>query len=92
VVATALGMATVTPREAGAASGVLSASREVGGALGIAVATAAAAVFSTGLQGSVGGLGSGYGTAILATVVLTGLAITAVLLDPSYRRLDGSAV
>lgn len=91
VVATALGMATAPTHDEGAASGVLSTSREVGAALGIAVVTAAAAAFTTaGLQGSTGGLGSGYGTAIMATAVLAGVAIAAILIDPCYRRL-GSA-
>lgn len=89
VVATALGMATAPVHDEGSASGVLSASREVGGAVGIAVATAAAAVFtSTGLQGATGGFGSGYGTAIVATAALAAVAMAAILIDPAYRRLD----
>lgn len=71
---------------------MLSASREVDGALGTAVAAAAAAAFiRTGLQGPAGGLGFSYGTATMATAVLACVAMVAVLVDHSYRGQTGRA-
>jgi MFS family permease len=87
VLATDLGVAAVAPADSGAASGLLSASREVGGALGVALVSATAAALAPAgqhLGGTVGGFGSGYGAALLTTAVV-GVAAIAVLLVRGTR-------
>jgi hypothetical protein len=74
--------------DAGVASGLVNTSRQIGGAIGIAAATAVAAAssshFGGGPAGSVASLDHGYQTALygLTALLVAGAAIAVTLVRP----------
>ena len=81
-------LAGVNRADAGIASGLVNTSRQIGGAIGIAAATAVAAASSSHFggapAGSIASLDHGYRTALYAMTALlvVGAALTGALLRP----------
>jgi EmrB/QacA subfamily drug resistance transporter len=77
------GLAGVDREDAGVASGLINTSRQIGGAIGIAAATAIAAA-ATGHAGSLAAVDHGYRVALvtLLGLLLAGAAIAATLVRP----------
>ena len=85
---TIAGMQGVMPADAGVASGLLNTSRQVGGAVGLAVVNAIAAAFAVdGVSGATPdeSLAHGYRVAllVLAMLALAGAVLSSTLLAPS---------
>jgi len=85
---TIAGMQGVMPADAGVASGLLNTSRQVGGAVGLAVVNAVAAAFVVeGVSGAatVESLAHGYRVAllVLAMLALVGAVLSSTLLAPA---------
>ena len=92
-------LAGVAPGETGLASGVFSAARQVGGAVGLAALGTVAWAGATGLSADTGGaLATGAGRGFLGAAVITAVAaaVTAVTVHArarapgADRRLSGS--
>ncbi|WP_067820787.1 MFS transporter [Actinomadura kijaniata] len=86
---TGLGMSGARAEDAGVASGLFNTTQQIGGALGVAALTTAAAARTEALGGTVGALNSGYrlgfgigGILLVAALVLT----VAVLRTPRPAR------
>jgi MFS family permease len=84
---TIAGLAGVRREDAGIASGLINTSRQVGGAVGLAVVNAVAAGFAAeGVSGASvdGSLAHGYRVAllVLATLALAGAVLSSTLLAP----------
>ena len=91
---TIAGLQGVMPADAGVASGLLNTSRQVGGAVGLAVVNAIAAGFAVhGVSGAAtdASLAHGYRVAllVLAMLALAGAVLSSTLLDP--RQATASA-
>ncbi len=87
------GLAGVDRADAGVASGLINTSRQIGGAIGIAAATAIAAA-ATGHDTSVAGLDHGYRVALVALdgLLLAGAAIAVLFLRPTGAPSAAEAV
>ncbi|BDU06499.1 MFS transporter [Nocardia cyriacigeorgica] len=92
VVMGTIAMRGVSAEEAGMASGLLNSSRQLGGALGLAVLTTVAATV-TGADHTPAGLSDGYSTAFLlggaliaAGTVIAGLLVSRTAAEPSDAK------
>ena len=85
---TIAGLAGVMPADAGAASGLLNTSRQVGGAVGLAVVNTIAAGAAAGAGASGADLAHGYRVAllVLAGLALVGALLSSTLLAPAAAR------
>ncbi len=87
---TIAGLAGVMPADAGVASGLLNTSRQVGGAVGLAVVNAIAAGYAVDAQGVAveGSIAHGYRIALLglALLALGGAVLSSTLLAPPPRE------
>jgi EmrB/QacA subfamily drug resistance transporter len=75
---TAAGISGIAPHDAGAASGLVNAAHQLGGALGLGVLVTLAAAATTGTT-PVEHLASGVGAALTGSAVMLGLALVLVL-------------
>ncbi|RYV49633.1 MFS transporter [Pengzhenrongella frigida] len=82
---TAAGISGVTARDAGAASGVINAAHQLGGALGLGVLVTVAAAATSG-SSAVERLASGVTAALTGSAVMLALALALVLLLIVRRR------
>jgi Na+/melibiose symporter-like transporter len=87
------GLAGVGRADAGVASGLINTSRQIGGAIGIAVSTAIAAA-ATGHAAGLPALDHGYRVALitLTGMLLVGAAIAATFLRPAPANATAEAV
>ncbi|AKU95619.1 Drug resistance transporter EmrB/QacA subfamily [Labilithrix luteola] len=90
---TSLGTHGVAPAESGLASGLVNATRQCGGAMGLALLVSlAASRTGSAAEPGVAALTEGYRTAFLAASVLTGVATLLALRAPRPTALSTSAV
>lgn len=88
---TAAGIAGVEPRDAGAASGLVNAAHQLGGALGLGVLVTVAAARTTGTT-PVEHLATGVSAALTGSAVMLGLALVLALVLIVPSRPHGNTV